>query len=104
VKHLLLLTAMLVADLSPAEADRIVGDALRNPAIQACYQRNAPRFRTVDPEDPNALADLVTACASEGKAFVKSECGPRDSTCRVAAGAAMFFIARDAVMKARSGR
>jgi hypothetical protein len=84
--------------------DRIVAAIHKDAATQSCFRRNAPRFRSINIDDPNALADLVTACAPAGRAFIAAECDSRDAECRVVAGAAMFFAAREAIKKARTSR
>jgi hypothetical protein len=89
-------------DVGRAQVDRVVTDIRKNTAVQACFRRNAPRFRSGNITDPDALADLVSACAGVGRAFIAKECDSHDANCRVMTGMAMFFVAQEAVVKARA--
>ena len=87
-----------------AQIDRIVAAIHKDTATQSCLRQNAPRFLSINIEDPNALADLVTACLQPGRTFVAIVCDSSDADCRVLAGAAMFFAAREAIENARTSR
>jgi hypothetical protein len=87
-----------------AQMDRIVAAVHKDAATQSCLRRNAPHFQSIDIDDPNALADLVTACAQVARAFVAAQCASQDADCRAQAGAAMLVAAREAIEKARASR
>ena len=87
-----------------AQMDRIVAAVHKDAATQSCLRRNAPHFQSIDIDDPNALADLVTACAQVARAFVAAQCASQDADCRAQAGVAMLVAAREAIEKARASR